>query len=69
MEGCKRWRVYAPRCSEEALPRFSSPNFSQDPNPNPNPNPNQALPRFSSPNFRQDEIGEPVAELTLQAGE
>ena len=45
VEGCKRWRVYAPRCSEEALPRFSSPNFSQD------------------------EIGEPVAELTLQAGE
>jgi lysine-specific demethylase/histidyl-hydroxylase NO66 len=45
VEGSKHWRVYAPRSSEEALPRFSSPNFSQE------------------------EIGEPVAELTLQPGE
>eukprot|EP00908_Phaeocystis_cordata_P001047 Transcript_11123.p2 GENE.Transcript_11123~~Transcript_11123.p2 ORF type:complete len:511 (-),score=238.91 Transcript_11123:80-1612(-) len=45
VEGSKRWRVYAPRSEEEALPRFSSPNFAQE------------------------DIGVPLAELTLRAGE
>ena len=30
VEGTKRWRVYAPRSADEALPRFSSPNFAQE---------------------------------------
>lgn len=30
MEGKKRWRVYAPRCDEEVLPDYSSPNFTDD---------------------------------------
>ncbi|XP_014204678.1 bifunctional lysine-specific demethylase and histidyl-hydroxylase NO66 isoform X1 [Copidosoma floridanum] len=29
VEGKKRWRLYKPRCNEETLPRYSSPNFSQ----------------------------------------
>eukprot|EP01138_Halocafeteria_seosinensis_P014179 gb/GECG01014478.1/.p1 GENE.gb/GECG01014478.1/~~gb/GECG01014478.1/.p1 ORF type:complete len:280 (+),score=44.18 gb/GECG01014478.1/:1-840(+) len=29
VEGSKHWRVYAPRSSEEVLPRYSSPNFNQ----------------------------------------
>ena len=29
VEGVKEWRLYAPRSVEEALPRFSSPNFEQ----------------------------------------
>ena len=30
VEGVKHWRIYAPRSPDEALPRFSSPNFAQD---------------------------------------
>lgn len=30
IEGRKRWRLYKPRSVQEVLPRFSSPNFSQD---------------------------------------
>ncbi len=30
LEGRKRWRLYAPRCAEESLPRYSSPNFAPD---------------------------------------
>jgi lysine-specific demethylase/histidyl-hydroxylase NO66 len=30
LEGKKHWRLYQPRCAQETLPRFSSPNFSQD---------------------------------------
>ncbi|XP_071794845.1 ribosomal oxygenase 1-like isoform X2 [Asterias amurensis] len=30
LEGKKHWRLYSPRNKEEVLPRFSSPNFSQD---------------------------------------
>ncbi|XP_065184624.1 ribosomal oxygenase 1-like [Sycon ciliatum] len=30
LEGKKHWRLYKPRSQEETLPRFSSPNFSQD---------------------------------------
>jgi hypothetical protein len=29
LEGKKRWRLYEPRTTQEKLPRFSSPNFSQ----------------------------------------
>ena len=29
LEGAKRWRVYAPRDTDETLPRFSSNNFTQ----------------------------------------
>ena len=30
LEGAKTWKVYAPRSTDEALPRFSSPNLEQD---------------------------------------
>ena len=30
LEGKKRWRVYPPRSEDEMLPRYSSPNFTQD---------------------------------------
>lgn len=30
LEGKKRWRIYNPRFPDEVLPRFSSPNLSQD---------------------------------------
>ena len=30
LEGSKHWRLYGPREEGERLPRFSSPNFSQD---------------------------------------
>ena len=30
LEGSKHWRLYGPREDGERLPRFSSPNFSQD---------------------------------------
>lgn len=30
LEGKKRWRLYEPRTTQEKLPRFSSPNFSQE---------------------------------------
>ena len=45
LEGKKLWKVYAPRSEEEMLPRYSSPNFTQD------------------------EIGEPVLEVVLEAGD
>ena len=45
LEGSKHWRLYSPRTVEEALPRFSSPNFAPG------------------------EVGEPVASVTLHAGD
>lgn len=45
IEGKKRWRVYPPR------------------------NKNEELPRFSSPNFTQDEIGTPILDVVLNAGD
>jgi len=44
-EGSKRWRLYAPRSSNEILPSVSSPNFSQQ------------------------EIGEPIMDVVLHAGD
>lgn len=45
IEGKKRWRVYSPRSKNEKLPRFSSPNFTQD------------------------EIGTPILDVILKAGD
>lgn len=45
IEGKKRWRVYPPRSKNEQLPRFSSPNFTQD------------------------EIGRPILDVVLSAGD
>lgn len=44
-EGKKRWRCYAPRGVDDVLPRFSSPDFSQE------------------------EIGEPILDEILEAGD
>jgi lysine-specific demethylase/histidyl-hydroxylase NO66 len=30
LEGKKRWKLYSPRESSEVLPRFSSPNLSEE---------------------------------------
>lgn len=45
LEGKKHWRLYNPRCDAEALPRYSSKNFTQE------------------------EIGEPILDTELAAGD
>ena len=44
-EGCKRWRLYAPREAGEVLPNISSPNYAQS------------------------EIGSPIMDVLLRAGD
>ena len=44
-EGCKRWRLYAPREAGEILPNISSPNYAQA------------------------EIGSPIMDVLLRAGD
>uniref|UniRef100_A0A1B6DAA9 Bifunctional lysine-specific demethylase and histidyl-hydroxylase n=1 Tax=Clastoptera arizonana TaxID=38151 RepID=A0A1B6DAA9_9HEMI len=45
IEGKKHWKIYKPRSNSYILPRYSSPNFSQE------------------------EIGEPMLDVVLQAGD
>ncbi|XP_014668284.1 PREDICTED: bifunctional lysine-specific demethylase and histidyl-hydroxylase NO66-like [Priapulus caudatus] len=45
IEGKKHWRLYNPRSEDEMLPRYSSPNFTQE------------------------EIGEPILDVVLEAGD
>lgn len=45
LEGKKHWRVYNPRCEEETLPRFSSPNYSSA------------------------DVGAPILDVVLEAGD